>query len=236
MNRRKNGFTLVELLVVIGIIALLISILLPALTSARDQASRVSCQSNLKQLGYGIVMYASDFNNSLPFANSQTLETNGKWTAGGWLYKHPNKSDPSHIEAGAVWEYLKSAGVYRCPVDPLEDNVTDPDFITRNLASYMINGAINGYANTVPAYKIVKFRSDNVMFFESNERGLGNGSWNDGNNNADNGLSLRHKRGGSLGFFDGHADWWTYAQFDAEAAKAPGPMWCNPGTPDGKAP
>jgi prepilin-type N-terminal cleavage/methylation domain-containing protein/prepilin-type processing-associated H-X9-DG protein len=65
--RDEKGFTLVELLVVIGIIALLISILLPALSKARQQASSLACQANLHSIGQGIAIYVGDNHGTLPY-------------------------------------------------------------------------------------------------------------------------------------------------------------------------
>ena len=57
-RQRRGAFTLVELLVVVGIIAVLVSMLLPALNKAKEAASQVQCQSNLKQIGIALMMYA----------------------------------------------------------------------------------------------------------------------------------------------------------------------------------
>src|SRR5437667_2860868 len=62
----SRGFTLIELLVVIAIIAILAALLLPALRSAKEQAKRASCASNLKQIGLAVHLYVEDYNGWLP--------------------------------------------------------------------------------------------------------------------------------------------------------------------------
>src|SRR6185436_8375515 len=81
--RRTRGFTLVELLVVIGIIALLISILLPALNAAKERANRVKCSSNLRQIGQGLLLYANDNKGIYPRTPANTGGTYAAFSQSG---------------------------------------------------------------------------------------------------------------------------------------------------------
>ncbi len=84
-RNRSSGFTLVELLVVVSIIALLISILLPSLQKARDGAKRTMCQANLRSLGLGFHIYADAYNGIFPASYSLY---DAPWGAEGDMYWH----------------------------------------------------------------------------------------------------------------------------------------------------
>jgi prepilin-type N-terminal cleavage/methylation domain-containing protein len=112
-DRRRGGFTLVELLVVIGIIAVLIAMLLPALSRARNQALKIQCMSNLHQIGQTLLIYA-DGNNGYLFPDKMGWDSDhvSPWPFNG-DYNHTTFTTWPSVVFG-VW----NPAVMICPSDP----------------------------------------------------------------------------------------------------------------------
>jgi prepilin-type N-terminal cleavage/methylation domain-containing protein/prepilin-type processing-associated H-X9-DG protein len=108
---RKAGFTLVELLVVIGIIALLISILLPSLNRARETANRVKCANNLKQLGLAIALYTNENHGSYPRTFASALASSDLFSDANYSAVDPFSTA---VPAGENWNPVTFNNVPSC--------------------------------------------------------------------------------------------------------------------------
>ena len=111
--QRASAFTLIELLVVIAIIAILAAILFPVFARARENARRSSCQSNMKQIGLGMLQYAQDYDEKLPgYRFSYASPVAGQTGAGTQLN--------SNIFFNQVtYPYTKSYQIWVCPSNPI---------------------------------------------------------------------------------------------------------------------
>lgn len=200
-KRHHGGFTLVELLVVIGIIAMLISILLPALQKAREFALRTTCQAQMKQIATAWSIYATDHRGKMVIPDTAT----GAWVGAA-------ETIPA-IEGGTLFKYVKTVKVYRCPSDD----------VTTRLRSY----SLNHYAGTLSTswsdkYEIkmitsIRRAAETVILVEENDpRGYNMGGfvqWYP--------LSVKpgewvdfvprwHYKGVNFAFADTHVEWWGW--------------------------
>ena len=126
----RSAFTLIELLVVIAIIAILAAILFPVFARARENARRSSCQSNLKQIGLGIIQYTQDYDEKLPARVVITTPTQS-WRA-------------------IIQPYIKSTQLFACPSNPGNTIPTDDGGAFTIPRSYSINGNPNANMGGTP--------------------------------------------------------------------------------------
>ncbi len=115
-SRRKSGFTLIELLVVIAIISVLAAILFPAFARARENGRRSACQSNLKQIGLGVMQYTQDYDERMPFASDDGATMTNDWM-------------------DTLQPYIKSYQVLKCP----SDMATEVPELANQATSYAVN-------------------------------------------------------------------------------------------------
>ncbi|MBN1765549.1 MAG: prepilin-type N-terminal cleavage/methylation domain-containing protein [Sedimentisphaerales bacterium] len=263
-GKSKNfiGFTLIELLVVISIIALLISILMPALNLARDQAKGAMCLANHRSMSQAYLMYTHD--------NEDRLPRSDVWadTPESWV-RPPTAEDGSYLGAanalptiddrhrgirnGVIYPYCENVDVYHCPADTRDIRGTNlgNDLSKQMFRSYGIQGGLNGEELNNSGINVtprkmgkVKNTAETYVFVEESYDGqwcnYNGGSWMiDVSNNGIswwNIMSIWHNKKSTLGFADGHAEmmkWVDERTFIYAADRtAISPTQTNPDNPD----
>ena len=217
-RRQRAAFTLVELLVVIGIIALLIGILLPTLHRAREAGARTACISNIRQLGMGFVMYQNEnkgrFPRQSPYYNGSRVHMEEDW-----IYWQDDVR--ARIKQSAVLRLIKGdvESMMRCPSDQEWKNRIQSHTGGSYYYSYVLNNRMSSFvpsgnfdqpivASSTAVSNIVQVQrpAEKILLFEEDLNTIDDGAGNP--YSATNLLSIVHTRSlKRAGIDDTYAAW-----------------------------
>ncbi len=233
-STRRKGFTLIELLVVIAIIAILAAILFPVFARARENARRASCQSNLKQIGLGVMQYIQDYDEQYPLWNISNAPYayippnnggyyDGFWTYGNWRY--------------TIQPYVKSTQIFTCPstikpragiyLAPNSDGSNGQSFPDAN--NYGANESVIGNntpfsAAGINGVALLPMIADSSFYLFTDPRRVINANFNTGNTyaapEAPDGKLSRHLGGSNIAFADGHVKFMNQGAMALDASRS----------------
>jgi prepilin-type N-terminal cleavage/methylation domain-containing protein/prepilin-type processing-associated H-X9-DG protein len=212
MSGKHYGFTLIELLVVIAIIAILAAILFPVFAQARNKAKQAGCLSNVKQIVLGFIMYASDYDQTLP---AYYVAGGGATTGVGgapwcpWPALPPTNTSGN----GSLMPYLKNTQMLQCPaVQPISPTATPPGPVCNYTGNQEV---LNSRGPNSPGGGALPYDPQTLnSITDASEtwlvgEGLGsqNNGWTSITGNGWGSMAFVHAGGVNLGYVDGHAKW-----------------------------
>ena len=160
LRRRRGGFTLVELLVVMVIISMMIGMVFPAMQGMNEKANIVVCTGNLKQLHTAMMAFASDHDGRCPLNENNSSGTMFGLIKPNWIQGSALTSSNGvlSITMGSLWPYVSDVRIFSCRSRPEKENVR-----SYSMAGYF-SGADDAKTRVIPAFnKITHLRAQKFL-------------------------------------------------------------------------